>query len=57
MIRYEPVIERAMLHAYGNALACDTTDVARYVCWERGQGVKGGSTLIWGNSDTIFKFG
>ncbi|KAG2067940.1 hypothetical protein BDR04DRAFT_819225 [Suillus decipiens] len=29
-----------MLHACGNALVCDTMDVARYVCWERGQEVK-----------------
>ena len=41
VIQYEPAVERAMLHACGNALVCDTMDVARYVCWERGQEVKG----------------
>lgn len=40
VIQYEPAVERAMLHACGNALVCDTMDVARYVCWERGQEVK-----------------
>jgi len=41
VIQYEPAVERAMHHACGNALVCDTMDVARYVCWERGQEVKG----------------
>lgn len=40
VIQFEPAVERAMLHACGNALVCDTMDVARYVCWERGQEVK-----------------
>ncbi|KAJ8594932.1 RecF/RecN/SMC protein [Rhizopogon salebrosus TDB-379] len=40
VIQYEPAVERAMHHACGNALVCDTMDVARYVCWERGQEVK-----------------
>ncbi|KAG1893087.1 SMCs flexible hinge [Suillus fuscotomentosus] len=40
VIQYEPAIERAMLHACGNALVCDTMDVVRYVCWERGQEVR-----------------
>ncbi|KAG2029700.1 SMCs flexible hinge [Suillus americanus] len=31
VIQYEPLVERAMLHACGNALACDTVDVARYI--------------------------
>ncbi|KAG1888091.1 hypothetical protein F4604DRAFT_1495643, partial [Suillus subluteus] len=33
-IQYEYVGEHAMLHVCGNALVCDTMDVARYVCWE-----------------------
>jgi structural maintenance of chromosome 1 len=41
VIQYEPAVERAMHHACGNALVCDTMDVARLVCWERGQEVKG----------------
>ncbi|KAG0708416.1 hypothetical protein DFH29DRAFT_479888 [Suillus ampliporus] len=40
VIQYEPAVERAMHHACGNSLVCDTMDVARYVCWERGQEVK-----------------
>jgi structural maintenance of chromosome 1 len=49
VIQYEPAVERAMHHACGNALVCDTMDVAQYVCWERGQEVKGTNFFfIWG---------
>lgn len=41
VIQYEPAVERAMQHACGNALVCDTMEVAKYVCWEKGQEVKG----------------
>ena len=41
VIQYEPAVERAMHYACGNALVCDTMDVARYVCYEKGQEVKG----------------
>ena len=37
VIQYEPVMERAIHHACGNALVCDTMEVARYVCYEKGQ--------------------
>ncbi|KAJ3798658.1 condensin complex subunit SMC1 [Lentinula aff. detonsa] len=40
VIQYEPAVERAMHHACGNALVCDTMDVAKYVCYEKGQEVK-----------------
>ncbi|KAF9233408.1 hypothetical protein BU15DRAFT_90371 [Melanogaster broomeanus] len=40
VIQYEPAVERAMNHACGNALVCDTMDVAKYICWEKGQEVK-----------------
>lgn len=30
-----------MYHACGNSLICDTLDVARYVCYDKGQDVKG----------------
>lgn len=43
VIQYEPAVERAMHHACGNALVCDTMEVARYVCYEKGQEVKGSS--------------
>lgn len=41
VIQYDPAVERAMHYACGNALVCDTMDVARYVCYEKGQEVKG----------------
>lgn len=41
VIQYEPAVERAMHYACGNALVCDTMDVARYVCYDKGQEVKG----------------
>ena len=41
VIQYEPAVERAMHHVCGNALVCDTMEVAKYVCWEKGQEVKG----------------
>ncbi|KZV80769.1 condensin complex subunit SMC1 [Exidia glandulosa HHB12029] len=40
IIQFDPAVERAMHHACGNALVCDTMDVARFVCWEKGQEVK-----------------
>lgn len=43
VIQYEPAMERAIHHACGNALVCDTMEVARYVCYEKGQEVKGTS--------------
>ena len=43
VIQFDPAVERAMHHACGNALVCDTIDVAKYVCWDKGQEVKGTS--------------
>ncbi|KAI8982948.1 condensin complex subunit SMC1 [Trametes punicea] len=40
VIHYDPAVERAMHHACGNALVCDSMEVARYVCYEKGQEVK-----------------
>ncbi|KAM6496344.1 condensin complex subunit SMC1 [Amanita muscaria] len=40
VIQYETAVERAIHHACGNALVCDTMEVARYVCYEKGQEVK-----------------
>lgn len=42
VIQYDPAVERAINHACGNALVCDTIDIARHVCFDRGQEVKGG---------------
>jgi len=44
VIQYEPTMERAIHHACGNALVCDTMEVARYVCYEKDQEVKGASS-------------
>ena len=41
VVQHEAAIERAIHHAYGNALVCDTMEVARCVCYEKGQEVKG----------------
>ena len=46
VIQYEPAVERAMHYACGNALVCDTLDVARYVCYEKGQEVKGTNLVV-----------
>ncbi|KAI0647638.1 cohesin complex subunit psm1 [Trametes meyenii] len=40
VMHYDPAVERAMHHACGNALVCDSMEVARYVCYEKGQEVK-----------------
>ena len=42
-IKYDPAVARAMLHACGSSLICDTMDVARHVCYEKNQEVKGES--------------
>lgn len=41
VIQFDPVVERAMHHACGNALVCDTMEIARHVCYDKGQEVKG----------------
>ena len=47
VIQYESSVERAIQHACGNALVCDTMDVARYVVFDKGQEVKGAwNTMI-----------
>ncbi|KAF9517669.1 hypothetical protein BS47DRAFT_1339193 [Hydnum rufescens UP504] len=40
VIQFDPAVERAMHHACGNALVCDTMEVARFVCYDKGQEVK-----------------
>ena len=52
VVQYEPAIERAIHHACGNALVCDTMEVARYVCYDKGQEVKG--TLSSGRTNLHF---
>ncbi len=46
VIQYEPAVERAMHHVCGSALVCDTMEVARYVCYDKGQEVKGTVSLL-----------
>jgi len=46
VIQYEPAMERAIHHACGNSLVCDTMEVARYVCYEKGQEVKGARAVL-----------
>ncbi|KAF7292538.1 Structural maintenance of chromosomes protein [Mycena kentingensis (nom. inval.)] len=55
VIQYEPAVERAMHHipihhVCGNALVCDTYDgrFARYVCYEKGQEIKGKPVTLEG---------
>nr|GAT51561.1 condensin complex subunit SMC1 [Mycena chlorophos] len=40
VIQFEPVVERAMHHVCGNALVCDSMEVARQICYDKGQEVK-----------------
>ncbi|KAH8082807.1 cohesin complex subunit psm1 [Cristinia sonorae] len=40
VVQYEPAVERAIHHACGNALVCDTLEVARNVCFNKAQDVK-----------------
>lgn len=44
-IEYDHKVERAMQHACGSTLICDTMTVAKYVCHDKGQEVKGKSCI------------
>lgn len=41
VLEYESQYERAFLYACGNALVCDTLAIAKHICYERNQEVKG----------------
>ena len=41
VIQYDPAVERAIHHACGSALICDTSEIARNIVFDRGQEVKG----------------
>lgn len=41
VLSYDPAVEKAIHFACGNALVCDTLDVAKHVSYEKGQEVKG----------------
>ncbi|ORY92961.1 condensin complex subunit SMC1 [Leucosporidium creatinivorum] len=40
VISFDNSVERAMQHACGDALVCDSMEVARHVCYEKGQQIK-----------------
>ena len=46
IVQHEPAIERAIHHACGSALVCDSMEIARNVCYEKGQEVKGDLKFI-----------
>ena len=41
VIQYDPSIERAIQFAFGTSLVCDNMEVARYICFQKDQEVKG----------------
>lgn len=41
VIQFDSSVERAVQHACGNSLVCDTMEIARTVAYDRGQEVKG----------------
>ena len=41
VIQFDPSVERAIHHACGNALVCDNMEIARKVCYDKGQDIKG----------------
>ena len=40
VIEYDPLIEHALLFACGNALVCDTLEIAKHICYDKKQQVK-----------------
>ncbi|GAA6027216.1 hypothetical protein JCM8097_002493 [Rhodosporidiobolus ruineniae] len=40
VVSFDPSVEKALQFACGNALVCDSMQVARHVCYDRGQEVK-----------------
>ena len=41
VIAFDTSVERAMQMACGDALVCDDMRIARYICYDKGQKVKG----------------
>lgn len=52
-MQYSPAVERAVHFACGNTLICDTLDVARNVCFEKNQRVKGMYTTRATNAEAV----
>ncbi|GAA5978729.1 hypothetical protein JCM11641_006157 [Rhodosporidiobolus odoratus] len=40
VISFDPAVEKALQFACGNALVCDSMQVAKHVCYDRGQEIK-----------------
>ncbi|KAH9456582.1 hypothetical protein KEM48_013034 [Puccinia striiformis f. sp. tritici PST-130] len=40
LIKHDPIYERAVQHACGNTIICDSTQIARHVVYEKGNEVK-----------------
>ncbi|KAK4703834.1 structural maintenance of chromosome 1, partial [Phenoliferia sp. Uapishka_3] len=40
VITYDASVEKAMQYACGNALVCDSMEIARHVCYDKGQEIK-----------------
>jgi structural maintenance of chromosome 1 len=40
-VEYDPSIERAIQHACSTSMICDTMDIAREICYDKKQEVKG----------------
>lgn len=40
VVQYDQYLERAIQYACGNALVCDTVDIARHICYDKNQEVK-----------------
>ena len=49
-IEYDPAVERAMQHACSTSLICDSMEVAKHVCYDKGQEVKGESA-VWDHAE------
>lgn len=41
VIQFDPAVERAIHHACGNSLVCDSMEIARRVCYDKAQEIKG----------------
>lgn len=46
VINFDPSVEKAMQFACGNALVCDSMQIARHVCYDREQEVKGACPFL-----------
>ena len=46
VIQSDAAIEMAVQYACGNALVCDSPEIAKHICYEKRQEVKGDTTLV-----------